>query len=63
MNILFRILLAVALLIKSLLHTGLLLDCGMEPVLRARHVQAANAARATLGVDVAAVVLTPRPVG
>ena len=31
-------------------ETGLLLDSGMEPILRARHIQVANAARATLGI-------------
>ncbi len=40
---------------------GLLLDCGIEPELRQRHLQAADAARATLGLDIAAAVLTEDP--
>ena len=42
---------------------GLLLDRGMEKDLRHRHLQAANAARATLGLDVAECVITSKSVG
>ena len=42
---------------------GLLLDRGMEDELRQRHLQVANAARATLGLDVAECVITSRSVG
>lgn len=41
---------------------GLLLDKSIEPDLRIRHLQVANAARATLGIDVADCVVTSRPV-
>ena len=37
---------------------GLLLDLAIEPELRLRHVQAADAARATLGLDIADYVIT-----
>ena len=37
---------------------GLLLDKAMEPELRTRHLQVADAARATLGINVAACVIT-----
>jgi hypothetical protein len=42
---------------------GLLLDKGIEKDLRLRHIQVADAARATLGLDVAACVVTAEPVG
>ena len=41
-------------------NVGLLLDRGIEEELRIRHLQVANAARATLGVDVSNCVITPR---
>jgi Protein of unknown function (DUF3326) len=37
---------------------GLLLDAGLSDELRLRHLQAADAARATLGINVAQCVLT-----
>ena len=37
---------------------GLLLDRAIEPELRLRHIQAADAARATLGLDIADYVIT-----
>lgn len=42
---------------------GLLLDKSIEKDLRVRHLHVANAARATLGIDVAACVVTSAPVG
>ena len=42
---------------------GLLLDKGIEPELRLRHMQAADACRATLGINVGAVVTTEEPLG
>lgn len=42
---------------------GLVLDAAIEPELRDRHLQAADAARATLGLDVGAWTLTDQPVG
>ncbi|CAM9900466.1 unnamed protein product [Phaeothamnion confervicola] len=42
---------------------GLVLDRGIEPDLRLRHLQAADAARATLGINVAAYAVTERRVG
>lgn len=42
---------------------GLLLDAGIEPELRLRHFQAADAARATLGVCVSAHATTDEPIG
>jgi hypothetical protein len=42
---------------------GLLLDQGIEPALRDRHLQAADAARATLGLDIADYVVTDAPLG
>ena len=42
---------------------GLLLDKAIEPELRLRHMQAADACRATLGVNVGAVVTTDEPLG
>lgn len=41
---------------------GLLLDCNIEEDLRIRHIQVADAARATLGLDIRACVVTPRPI-
>lgn len=40
---------------------GLLLDCGIEPELRLRHLQAADATRATLGLNLTDYVLTDAP--
>ncbi|MEL6495239.1 MAG: DUF3326 domain-containing protein [Cyanobacteria bacterium J06623_7] len=40
---------------------GLLLDCGIEPDLRLRHVQAAEATRATLGLSLTDYVVTDAP--
>lgn len=40
---------------------GLLLDCGIEPELRLRHLQAADAARATLGLNLTDYVVTDAP--
>ncbi|MEO1386259.1 MAG: DUF3326 domain-containing protein [Cyanobacteria bacterium J06634_6] len=42
---------------------GLVIDQGVEDELRQRHLQAADAARATLGLDVRAHVVTDRPLG
>ena len=42
---------------------GLVLDAGIEDELRLRHLQAADAARATLGINVAAHVVTDAPLG
>jgi hypothetical protein len=42
---------------------GLILDQGIERELQLRHLQAADAARATLGIDVAAVMQTDQPLG
>ena len=42
---------------------GLLLDHGIEKELQQRHLQVANAARATLGLDVAECVITSEDVG
>ena len=42
---------------------GLLMDKGVEPDLRQRQLQVADGARATLGLDVHACVVTPREVG
>jgi hypothetical protein len=42
---------------------GLILDRGIEPELRIRHLQAADAARATLGLNVTDAVVTDRPLG
>ena len=42
---------------------GLVIDQGMEAELRWRHLQAADAARATLGLDVKAHVVTDMPLG
>ncbi|MEG4023512.1 DUF3326 domain-containing protein [Microcoleus sp. S13C4] len=40
---------------------GLILDAGMEPDLQLRHLQAVDAARATLGLNITDCVLTDRP--
>ncbi|WP_017654438.1 DUF3326 domain-containing protein [Fortiea contorta] len=42
---------------------GLLLDQGIEPELRLRHLQAADAARATLGLTLTDYVITDAPLG
>jgi hypothetical protein len=42
---------------------GLVLDQSIEPDLQLRHLQAADAARATLGLDITAAVLTDEPLG
>lgn len=42
---------------------GLVLDQGIEPDLRVRHLQAADAARATLGLNIVDAVLTDVPLG
>ena len=42
---------------------GLLLDSGMEDELQLRHIQVANAYRATLGVDIHSCVVTSQPIG
>jgi len=42
---------------------GLVLDAAMEQEMRLRHIQAANAARATLGIDVAEYIITEEPIG
>jgi hypothetical protein len=44
-------------------RVGLLLDAGIEPDLRARQVQAAEACRATLGLAIGPVVTTDVPLG
>ena len=44
-------------------RVGLLLDAAIEPDLRMRHMQAADACRATLGVNVAAHTTTDEPLG
>ncbi len=42
---------------------GLLIDAALEPELRLRHLQAADAARATLGLTLTDAVLTDQPLG
>jgi Protein of unknown function (DUF3326) len=42
---------------------GLVMDCGIEPELRIRHLQAADATRATLGLTLTDAVLTDEPLG
>ena len=42
-------------------RVGLLLDAGIEPELRARHLQAADGCRASLGLDIGPVVTTDLP--
>jgi Protein of unknown function (DUF3326) len=44
-------------------RVGLVIDCGLEPELRLRHLQAADAARATLGLTLIDAVLTDEPLG
>ena len=44
-------------------RVGLLLDAGIEPELRARQLQAAEACRATLGLSIGPVVTTDAPLG
>mmetsp|Transcript_33876 Transcript_33876/g.74354 ORF Transcript_33876/g.74354 Transcript_33876/m.74354 type:complete len:404 (-) Transcript_33876:166-1377(-) len=44
-------------------RVGLLLDCAIEEDLMLRHLQAADAARATLGINVAAYTCTDAPLG
>ena len=44
-------------------RVGLLLDAGIEPELRARQIQAAEACRATLGLSIGPVVTTQEPLG
>ncbi|MCT0212309.1 MULTISPECIES: DUF3326 domain-containing protein [unclassified Synechococcus] len=43
-------------------RVGLLLDAGIEPDLRLRHLQVADACRATLGLSIGPVVITDQPV-
>ena len=42
---------------------GLVIDKGVEDELRSRHLQAADAARATLGLDVRSSIITDQPLG
>ena len=42
-------------------QVGLVLDCGMEEELRVRHLQVADAARASLGLPVVEYVVTDTP--
>ncbi len=44
-------------------RVGLILDCAIEEELRLRHLQAADAARATLGLNLTDYVLTDAPLG
>ncbi|GAB4318565.1 MAG: DUF3326 domain-containing protein [Leptolyngbyaceae cyanobacterium] len=44
-------------------RVGLILDQGMEPELRLRHLQAADATRATLGLNLTDYVVTDAPLG
>jgi Protein of unknown function (DUF3326) len=44
-------------------RVGLVIDCALEPDLRLRHLQAADAARATLGLTLIDAVLTDEPLG
>jgi hypothetical protein len=44
-------------------RVGLVLDQGIEPELRLRHLQAADAARATLGLELTDYVVTDAPLG
>ena len=44
-------------------RVGLLLDSAIEPELRLRHMQAADACRATLGITLAAHTTTDAPIG
>ncbi|MEG4457207.1 DUF3326 domain-containing protein [Microcoleus sp. N9_A1] len=40
---------------------GLIMDCAIEPELQLRHLQAVDAARATLGLNITDCILTDRP--
>lgn len=42
-------------------QVGLVLDCGIEEELRLRHLQVADAARASLGLPVVEYVVTETP--
>jgi Protein of unknown function (DUF3326) len=44
-------------------RVGVILDCGLEPELRLRHLQAADAVRATLGLTLTDAVVTDDPLG
>lgn len=44
-------------------RVGVILDAGIEPELRLRHLQAMDAARATLGLDLTEYVVTDAPLG
>ena len=44
-------------------RVGLLLDAGIEPELRTRHLQVADACRASLGLDIGPVVTSDVPLG
>ncbi|MBI4780065.1 MAG: DUF3326 domain-containing protein [Oscillatoriophycideae cyanobacterium NC_groundwater_1537_Pr4_S-0.65um_50_18] len=44
-------------------RVGLVLDQGIEPELRLRHLQAADAARATLGLELTDYIVTDEPLG
>jgi Protein of unknown function (DUF3326) len=44
-------------------RVGLVIDCALEPDLRLRHIQAADASRATLGLTLIDAVLTDEPLG
>ncbi|MBD1888220.1 DUF3326 domain-containing protein [Coleofasciculus sp. FACHB-SPT9] len=44
-------------------RVGLILDQGIEPELRLRHIQAADATRATLGLNLTDYVVTDAPLG
>ena len=44
-------------------RVGLILDQGIEPDLRVRHLQAADAARATLGLNLTEYIVTDQPLG
>jgi Protein of unknown function (DUF3326) len=44
-------------------RVGLILDQGIEPELRLRHVQAADATRATLGLNLTDYIVTDAPLG
>ena len=48
---------------KKANKVGLLLDLGIEDDLRTRHLQVADAFRATLGIDVSQCVVTSEPLG
>jgi hypothetical protein len=44
-------------------RVGLILDAGIEPELRLRHIQAADATRATLGLNLTDYIVTDAPLG